>query len=233
MVVPAIFPWHPVLDSWDRRTLSKKSLLVKNLPPEVRQDLPPMVVSQYDTPLYPRLTNNYFGGEWTRAKMHELLMSECVCNRPEMKKFHHPATRSPEGDIHVLTSDTALVALYSENLATLMGKGAQFRCSLPTPLSEIDFNSSVENMIQQLVARHGEKFDWESQYDLHDGLVESLTIHVRAQTQEEIENLESKYGFKLTSEIRDALKRLQNDFYITVEVVTERNFRKSRKTKSV
>ena len=66
-------PWHPILDTWDRRTLSKRSAIVKGMPPAVRKDFPPMVVNSYDVPLYPRLTNNSFGTSFLMSAHFRLL----------------------------------------------------------------------------------------------------------------------------------------------------------------
>ena len=172
-------PWHPVLDTWDRRTLSKRSPIVKELPPAMRKDFPPMVMNNYDTPLYPRFTNNSFGSEWSVQKIHEFLTTDCACSQPRFSSFLHPATKSPEGELHVLTNDCALVALYNQNLSTLMNKGAQYRCTMPEPLHDIDFESCVDSMLQQLVARHGDElFHGDHQRDFRADVLRSLREHV-------------------------------------------------------
>ena len=172
-----------------------------------------MVVNNYDVPLYPRFTNNSFGSEWSVQKIHDFLTADCVCSQPRFSSFLHPATKSPEGGLHVLTNDCALVALYNPTLSVLMNKGAQYRCTMPEPLHDIDFETCVTSLVQQLLARHGDEvFDGDHQRDLYVGLLSSLHEHVESYTQAEIRQLESRFGFRLTREIRDALKTFQKDF---------------------
>ena len=171
------------------------------------------MVNNYDVPLYPRLNNNSFGTEWSLAKIQDYLTTDCVCSQARFKQFLHPATKSPEGKIHVLTNDSALVALYNKNLSTLMHKGAQYRCTLAVPLHEIDFEQCVDNLVQQLVARHGDElFDSDHQRDLQIELVRSLSEHIESRSRADVLELESRFGFKMTSEVQQALRQFQRDF---------------------
>ena len=141
-------PYHPVFDDWDRRILSKKSEIVKGLAPDIRKHFPPMITYSYDVPLYPQIANNWFDNKWGPEKMQKLLRKKCVCQTdPRMKKFLHPATKIGR-EIHVMTPNCDLARLYSDELADLLDKGAQYRAALSKKVGDLEIPEYVDKFLK-------------------------------------------------------------------------------------